>query len=251
VAVSKELAIDFHSRQDNRIKPGVLMLMRINAGNKTLFLLIKYDHERVLTYAVQSRRALLQDVQNSFTQSPGALHKSALIRLTRTGGELVIIDRTVRKDITDFFRGFLNVRRKYENKQMTAEIEKAVYETVKAHRDALPPNLIQNWRPNLTELSRRTPEFETDQFLDRFFGAHASEELKATFREQVKKRDLEGEVFDLDPTVMLSGGPIRYRTVEGIGLQISPEARDYFSITKGDGAFTIITIRTKGLIEQV
>jgi hypothetical protein len=80
VAVSKELAIDFHSRQDNRIKPGVLMLMRISAGNKMLFLLIKYDHERVLTYAVQSRRALLRDVQNSFTQSPGALHKSALIQ---------------------------------------------------------------------------------------------------------------------------------------------------------------------------
>jgi hypothetical protein len=164
---------------------------------------------------------------------------------------LVIIDRTVRKDITDFFRGFLNVRRKYENKQMTAEIEKAVYETIKAHQDALPANLIQNWRPNLTDLSRRTPEFETDQFLDRFFGAHASEELKATFREQVKKRDLEGEVFDLDPAVMLDAGPTRYRTIEGIGLQISPEARDYVSFAKEEGGFTIITIRTKSLIEQV
>src|SRR5262249_29798063 len=122
VAVSKDLAVDFHSRRDNRIKPGVLILMRLNTEGRTLFLLIKYDHERVLTYRIQSRRALLRDVQNSFTQSPNALHKSALIELGRTGGELVIIDRTVRKDITDFFRGFLNVRRKYENMQMTAEI---------------------------------------------------------------------------------------------------------------------------------
>src|SRR6202035_3711770 len=107
--------------------------------------LIKYDHERVLTYRVQTRRALLSAVQNSFTESPNALHKSALIELARTGGELTVIDRTVRKDITDFFRGFLNVRRKYENKQMTAEVGKAVYETIKAHQDTLPANLIQNW----------------------------------------------------------------------------------------------------------
>jgi 37-kD nucleoid-associated bacterial protein len=250
VAVSKELAIDFHSRQDKRIKPGVLILMRLGVGDRTLFLLIKYDHERVLTYRVQSRRALLRDVQNSFTESPSALHKSALIELVRTGGELVIIDRTVRKDITDFFRGFLNVQRKYENKQMTVEIGKAVYETIKAHQDTLPQNLVQNWRPNLSELARRAPEFETDQFLDRFFGAHASEEVSATFRQEMKKRDLEGEVFDLDPAAVQSIGPARYRTVEGVGLQVSPEARDYVKITKGEDGFTMITIRSRSLIEQ-
>jgi Resolvase, N terminal domain/37-kD nucleoid-associated bacterial protein len=157
---------------------------------------------------------------------------------------------TVRKDITDFFRGFLDVQRKYENKQMTAEIGRAVYETVKAHQGTLPQALVQNWRPNLSELARRAPEFETDQFLDRFFGAHASEEVRATFHQELKKRDLEGEVFELDPTAMHSTGPARYRTVEGVGFQVSPEARDYVKITKGADGFTTITIRTSSLIEQ-
>jgi hypothetical protein len=250
VSVSKDLAIDFHSRRDNRIKPGVLILMRLTTGQKSLFLVIKYDHERVLTYQVQSRRALLRDVRNSFTQSPAALHKSALIQLAPSGGELAIIDRTVRKDITDFFRGFLNVRRKYATTQMTAEVGKAMYETIKAHREELPQNLIQSWRQSLNDLARRKPEFETDEFFNRFFGAHGSAEVKATFLDQMRKRDLEGEVFDLDPEGLKSTGPIRYRTIEGVSLQISQAARDYVTVTTGDDEMTIITVRTKALIEQ-
>lgn len=96
VPMSKELATRFHALQDRRIKRGVLIVMALSTGARKLFSLIKYDHERVLTFELASSRAVLHDVLNSFTESPAALQKSALIELDGAAGSLATIDRANR-----------------------------------------------------------------------------------------------------------------------------------------------------------
>jgi hypothetical protein len=73
------------------------MLIKLSALNKELFSLIKYDSEEVISYNLikNDTRAVLQEITNSFTKSKNALQKSALIELTKQGGNLVVIDATV------------------------------------------------------------------------------------------------------------------------------------------------------------
>ena len=109
VHVSQELALRLHT-SDDRIKRGVLIVMMLSSGNRRFFSLIKYDHEKVIAFDVQDATAVLHDVVNSFTESPNALQKSALIELTDGGGDLAIIDRNRRIGISAFFERFLEVR---------------------------------------------------------------------------------------------------------------------------------------------
>ena len=90
-------------------------------GQKPFCSIIKYDHERVLTYKYlpEENKAMLEEVINSFTKSKQSLHKSALIRINDANSEITIIDRTVNYDITQFFKCFLNVVRKYDATELT------------------------------------------------------------------------------------------------------------------------------------
>jgi hypothetical protein len=156
VDLSKALARNFHSRHDKRIKAGVLIVMRLSAGGRRFYSLIKYDHEETLAYdVVNDTRGILKEIANSFTKSAEALHKSALIELNGTGGELVVIDRTVRHDITAFFRGFLDCRRKFTPTEMTKRVETIVVTTVKAHQSDLPGEITQAVRERFYDSVQR------------------------------------------------------------------------------------------------
>jgi hypothetical protein len=102
--------------------------MALSAGAHRLFSVIKYDHEQVLSYDIEGdARAVLHEIANSFTKSAEALQKSALIELTDIGGELVVVDRKVQADITDFFKGFLTVKRAYTEAELTGALQKRIH----------------------------------------------------------------------------------------------------------------------------
>lgn len=250
VEISKELAQDFHKQRDKRIKPGVFILMRLTSRIKTFFLVIKYEHERVVAYEIEKHRAILHEIKNSFTQSPSALQKSAFIRLSRVGGDLVVIDRTIRKDITDFFRDFLGVRRKYDAVQMSEKVAEAVYETVRAHQADLPPAFAANWRNNLDRVASKRKVFDADDFVNVFFGAEATEDVRETFTDELTKRELKDEVFDFDRNAFKVSGITRYRTYEGVAVQVPAEARDFVKVENLTDRSRII-ITTKRVVERL
>ena len=249
VEVSKTLARDFHSRQDKRIKAGVLIFMRLRAGNRVLFSLIKFDHEEVVSYELIETRAILRAISNSFTKSPDALHKSALIELTKSGGNLVVIDRTVRAEITEFFKGFLSVKRKYDRAEMTKEVQTVVVDTVKEYQDHLPGDITRKVRDRFYELAQRRDNFEPDRFISEFFGAHGTDELRESFGQRLEKKGLDGEVFRFDKDAVPRPSSRRYRTAEGVKLEWPKDAEETVKIdAKRDGSATI-TVRTKKLVE--
>jgi hypothetical protein len=250
VEVSKTLAREFHTRRDRRIKPGVFILMRLHAGSRSFFSLIKYDHERVVMYQVDQGRAILHSITTSFTQSPDALHKSALIELTADNAEIVVIDRTVRADITEFFRGFLNVKRKFTNSEMTQQVEKVVFDTVQAHAKELPAEVTRNVRERFAELVEQRAEFEAPSFVAEYFGPHGSDGVGETFTRLLEKRGIVGEAFPFDATVVSSSRSKKFKTIEGVSIQIEDRAKDTVAISDQEDDVTTITIRTRRLIEQ-
>jgi hypothetical protein len=249
VEISKTLARDFHTRQDKRIKAGVLILMTLKAQKRQLYSFIKFDHEQVVSYDLVKTRAVLKEVSNSFTKSPDALHKSALIGLTPTGGDVIVVDRTVRAEITEFFKGFLNVKRKYNRADMTRQIEEVVRNTVKDHQDELPGSITRRVRDRFYELVQHRDAFDPDQFIAEYFGAHGTDKIRATFNGRLEKSGLEGERFKFDRDAVAKPEARKYRTVEGVRIEYGEEARGTVKIaSKADGSATI-TVRTRKLIE--
>ena len=255
VDCSKRLAQDFHSRRDKRIKPGVFILVGLSARGSQFHSLIKYDHEEVLTYALQKgpkgQKAVLQQIANSFTKSPDALHKSALVKLNATSGNLVIIDHTVRADITEFFRGFLDVKRTYNDQELTEQVADLAVQTIKKHRDELPREVTQRARQLAFDAVRLRDTFSADQFFSDVFGAHGSDDVRQTFDAYLEKQDIVGESFKFRKDAISAPRPRKFETEEGVSITIKETALDTYAIKQpkpGDRT-TIITIKTKRLTE--
>lgn len=252
VACSKELAKDFHSRQDKRIKPGVLIVMMLRAGEKKLFSLIKYDHEQVLTYHLEGgSRAILSEITNSFTKSKDSLHKSALVRLNHDGGDVVVIDRTVRHDITEFFRGFLNVRRQYTTKEMTEIAHQAAIDTMKAYQSVLPHDVTSKIRSLSYQAIQNNEIYEEKSFFDKVFGPHGTEKMRETFGTIIRKKSLDGESFKFDKDAVKPPKDRKFKTKEGVKIQYGEDAEDTVKVTTDENSEkTIITITTQQIIEM-
>lgn len=255
VDCSKRLARDFHSRRDKRIKPGVLILMRLSAQSAKFHSLIKYDHEQVLTYTLQNsaagQKAILQQIANSFTKSPDSLHKSALVKLTKSGGDLVVVDRTVRADITEFFRGFLDVKRTYDAQQLTEQVVELAISAIKAHKNVLPPAITMRGRQLAYDAIQSRENFSEDQFFSDIFGTHGSDAIRETFDALLEKHDIAGESFKFKKDAVAAPRPRKFETEEGVSITVRESALDTYEIKppKSDEMRTTIIIKTKRLTQ--
>ncbi len=251
---SKKLAERFHSSKDNRIKPGVFILVLLKSKDITLFSIIKYDHEKVLRYSLDEagKKAILEEISNSFTKSKKSLHKSAIIELSDMGGELLISDRKVNIDISDFFKDFLDIKRKYTAKERTTTIIEVMVETVKHHQRQLPKEITSKIKTVLIpDAIEKLENFDEEDFFRRVLGPHGSDKIYTYYKKALAKRDLVGESFKFDKTVAKRKGPKRYSTEEGIQIKIPETATDLCKIKEGDSHNrTVITIETTKLIEE-
>jgi hypothetical protein len=246
VPISKKMAEHFQSFQNDLIKPGVLILMVIKIAKERFFSIIKYDHEEVLAYKLDKKgsKAILEEVSNSFTKSKDSLHKSALIKLGNKTGELLIIDKKVRSDISVFFKGFLGVERKYSQTELTTRVERIVLDVTKKYRNELPQDFLRSIRKNVYDISQSGIEFTHDAFYDKIFGIHGNENIKKDYYKSFKKSDIFGEVFSFDKKVLRKPRKIKIRTEEGIQISYDDSVQDRVSI-KEDKAESIITIKTE------
>ncbi|HEX6038139.1 nucleoid-associated protein [Longimicrobium sp.] len=249
VSVSKELAREFHTRQDKRIKPGVFIFMRLSAGARSFFSLLKYDNEQVLMYEVDQAQAILTEITRSFTKNTKALQKSALVELTADNAEIVVVDKTVRTDITDFFRNFLGVKRRFTNAEMTVQVQKAVLDTVVTHAGELPVEITSHVHERFLEIVEQRDEFDAPQFVAEYFGPHGSDAVEKSFTRILDRRGLGGEAFPFEREAALTVETQKYRTIEGVSIQIKEQAKSTVQITQ-DNDMTTVTIRTRRLLPQ-
>lgn len=249
VAASKELARQFH-KDDGRFRRGILMVTTLVTGPRKLYSLIKYDHERVIAFDVVDANAALRAVVTGLTESPKALQKSALIELGDDGGHLVVLDRSKRTGITDFFRDFLGVRRLHGETELTTAVVRTLIKTVRDHADTLPTEITAHVKERLVRIADQRPDFDADQFFTHYFGAHGNEAVRASFDRNFAGQGFDGEGFTFDRASLPNDGPGKYRTKEGVNIVVPPAARSTFRIDDQSDGSAIITIHTKHVIER-
>jgi len=243
---TKSLARHFQSFKNENIKPGVVIFMTIDVRGQKVYSVIKYDHEEVLSYEINegNRRAVLSEVRNSFTKSEKALHKSALIALTEPRSEVVVIDRKVRDDISKFFKGFLNVHRKYTEVELTQRIAEVTVETVKKHRSELPQEITGRIWDIIQSQVANQDRFEQVAYFDMVFGPHGTDDIRKSFGHLLDKNDLSGELFRFDVQNLSRPKKRKIRTREGIQISYDESASDTISFEE-DGNTKKIIIETQ------
>ncbi|MCR9134207.1 MAG: nucleoid-associated protein [bacterium] len=248
---SKVLAERFHGDHDERIKPGVMILMKIRISNIPQYILIKYDHENVLTYTQDGKEAILKEISNTFSKNKTALQKSAIINFTEDIPTLKVVDKSNRKHITKFFQSFLNVYRKYKNADLTNKVKDAFLTTVQSFANRLPSDYTSRAVHIFYDLVQNNDTFERDTFLNKAFGEHHLPEMEDVFDVNLKKQDLTGEEFAFDKSIR-KPREYKYKTAEGVIIQYTSSGEDTVDIKTGKekNDDTIITIRTAKLIPQ-
>ena len=99
-------------------------------------------------------------------------------------------------------------------------------------------------------LSKNRDTFEEQQFFGEFFGAYGDEKVRKTYSRLLKQNNLDGEVFEYQREVITRPRPQRYRTAEGVDINISEQAQATVAIAhRPDGGATI-TIQTAKLYEK-
>ncbi len=247
--LSKEMAKDFHSHQDGRIAPGVMILMRVRIQDVPQYALIKYDHENVLTYVQDGNEAILKEISNTFSKSKSALQKAAIVNLSDQKPRAIIVDKSDRKNITQFFKGFLGVIRKYESKTLTDKIRRAFLATVRNFKDELPTDYTSRASHIFYDFVQNNDSFERDDFVEKIFGEHYKDLMENVFDKNLKKEDISGEEFSFDKSIT-KPREIKYKTAEGVLIQYSEDAEDTVNINNDQPDKTIITITTTKLVVE-
>ncbi|RYF87478.1 MAG: hypothetical protein EON98_00280 [Chitinophagaceae bacterium] len=248
IDVSKELASKFHSHQDARIKPGVMILTRIRFQGSTKYIFIKYDHEEVITYHRDGNKALLKEIGNTFSKSKESLQKSVIVDKEGDFSAVHIIDKSEAAHITKFFKGFLGVTRKYNEQSLTEKVRDAFLATVKKNRTILPKEFTSSATTTFYNIVQAREEFEFDQFLNEAFGTNNTESIRRDFQKELKQKDVSGETFKYNKNIK-KPPKTRLQTQEGVSIQYPETADDTVEI-KHYNSKTVIKITTVKLHEE-
>lgn len=246
--ISKELAKKFHAIQDDRIKPGVMILMKIRYAGNELYILIKYDHENVIYYTkISDNKAILSEISNTFSKSKEALQKSAIIHLAEEPFT-VVVDKSERSHITKFFKSYLGIKRSYTPVDLTDKVRDCFLATVKTNSGSLPKEFTAGAQKIFYDAVQQTANFEFEGFLSSVFGTNHTPEIRDAFIREMRRKDIVGESFEFNKDIK----PPRikkYRTSEGVSISYSENAKDTVRITHSLEE-TTVTITTKKLVEE-
>ena len=118
------------------------------------------DNEDVVRYMLKDIHGpqvpQLERFKESFVRKAEAMQKIALVRLEdRQGGKIIVRDKSKPAHISDYFEGFLEVRRVNSPNEMSEKLVEAFKETFKKHRTLLPPDIQKSGVNRIYEVMRQ------------------------------------------------------------------------------------------------
>jgi hypothetical protein len=154
------------------------------------------------------------------------------------------------RNITKFFKGFLGISRKYNDRTLTEKVKNAYIESVKQFKDELPKEIIGQTSFDYYNYVQSMDNFDYESFLPAILGVSYKPEMLKVFERELKKMDIQGEEFTFDKTIRKPSRK-KFFTIEGIKIEYSTDVEDKVKFKYGEGdEETTITITTAKLIED-
>ena len=252
---SKNLARLFQIGHDKSTSPGVFMLFVLRLGEERLFALLKYDHETVLSYTIESteqgQKASIAAMQDTFVKAPEALQKSAIVRLTAAGGELCVRDRSAPSKVTQYFQQFLGATRRFEAPQLTAKLVVIAKKVAKQNEAILSPDVLKNLNQRIYEAIQSSEGYGPDShdiFMASVYGALSEDsKVRTDFDRELKRERIDGESFEFDKASVSRPSKKQIVTQEGIQIIWDREYDANIQREQIAGGRTRITIESGGV----
>ncbi|MEG9433718.1 nucleoid-associated protein [Terriglobus sp. ADX1] len=255
---SRRMAALFNEAHGKNTSRGVFFVFSLRTANERFYAVVKYDHETVLSYTIEETRTgarpLIERLQDTFVQSPQALQKTAIIKLSNTGGELCVKDRVAPTLVTNYFRGFLGAHRRYTEADLTTTLAEVTKKVAKECSSDLSGDAKKAVTQRLYDTLQTQTSFDpgnAEVFLTSVFGPlEAESNLRKSFERHMRARRVDGEAFNFDRQAIPRPSKRRIVTTEGIQVIWDREYSDIVSVQSIAGGQTRITITTGGVEEN-
>lgn len=207
---SKQLATDFHSHHTGNASKGVFLLFELTTILGKLYALIKYENEDVVRYVLEDDVEVahvpkLERFSESFVKKADAIQKVALVRFNeKSGGQVIVLDRSNRSHISDYFEKFLLVKRVNTETDLTKKLI-AVLKKVFKENAAILPDVIKREGINRIYSHLKSAEFEFNTSepsvsLSVIFGNLTEDSpILTSFNKEAKSHGILGESFIIRP----------------------------------------------------
>lgn len=261
VEISKELAQSFQNQHETvASKRGAFIIALLKGYVQPIFALVKFDDLKVLRFTQQTDengliKAIVSEINNTFQEDKKAMQKSALIVLNDDGGELAVYDKTNRKNITDYFKAFLGVKRLYTSEQASERFHRALKKAFNAHKSNAPSDVASSWRHKLHQATRDIEAVEPEK-LDEFgitvFGSFwTNTEFRRTLDNELAREKISGEAIVVNKDEFPKPTIKSVKTKENITLRF-PESLDggAVKIEEHDDGTAVITITSQGITQN-
>lgn len=118
---------------------------------------------------------------------------------------------------------------------------------VKKHQKRPPERYHAECADRYYDTVQKRDKFDATEFFAEFFGAHGSAAVRASFDKGLAKKGMEGEVFSFDKGAVKKQRPQKYKTAEGVKIDVPEQASDTVVKTTTTAAGTVVTITTTRL----
>jgi len=236
VPVSKELATAFSSHHRGRqMAAGVIIIalaeVTTDDGALPLVFILKLDHRPVLTYSltqgVGDIRAQIDHVLDALVEDKAAVQRSALIDVSQHfAWDVLAAERNegIAPELRQFFKAFLSVEPREDASLLTRRAVNTVTTWARSlsHDDMPEGQVAAEYRGRAFQFMLDHADFDSDEFINtvvRDENTERRERVKASLREQLRERGIEGQVFPTRPnSVPLAER--RTKIVTDAGVQI-------------------------------
>lgn len=261
VQLSKQLAADFKRRHGASANDGVLIVSVASIGARKLIFLIKFDHKKIYQYQVQDGgRALLTEVQDTFSEDKSSIQKVALIDVGNTAAwDVLVTDLTAKPEkdyITDYFKSFLEVRPRVTDTDLTRQAMSIAFKWAVTNQNDLPETQeTSDYKSRAKAYLLGNDTFDSDAFINSVIldgDAERRERHRASFRQMMEDDGLYGQHFTLVHTALNRKSTKNVRlTREGVRIEWEGSAEDvnYSVGEKDENGQQIITIKTGGITQ--
>lgn len=172
VELSRTIAANFQATHSSSTNDGVFIIATASTlNNRNLLFLVKLDHKKIYQYHVEDNRALLQEVQDTFSEDKTAIQKVALIDVNeRVVWDVLVFDRGSRADkgnITDYFKRFLGAEARETESDLTRKALSIVNLWATQNKSLLDPSQgIAKYKKRGKDYLLNHDEFDTNAFVE-------------------------------------------------------------------------------------
>lgn len=259
VQLSKDLAFDFKNQHGASANDGVFIVSVASIGERKLVFLIKFDHKIIYQYQLDDDgRALLREVQDTFSEDKSSIQKVALIDVSDAAvWDVLVTDLSARAEkdyITDYFKRFLAVRPRETDTDLTKRALIMAFRWAQINQDDLPEHQeASDYKSRAKTYLLGNGIFNSDDFINSVIldeNAERRERHRGSLRQMMEENGLYGQSFTPSRSALDRKATKNVRlTQEGLRIEWDGSAEDvnYAVSPQDENGQQTITIKTSGI----